>query len=118
MAKFYGVVGFAETKEIEPGKNVEQLTEYNYQGDVLNESSMRQAGEYQIDDLNVANRLSIVADPYANEHFSKIRYVHWMGADWKVSKVQVQYPRLILTIGGVYNGKKAQVARPVPDPNP
>ena len=59
------------------------------------------------DNVNLANELSIVADPYANEHFFAMRYVELMGAKWKITNVDVQYPRLILTIGGVYNGEQA-----------
>ena len=59
------------------------------------------------DNVNIANQISIVADPFANQHFHNMRYVAYMGAKWKVTTVEVQRPRLILTIGGLYNGKQA-----------
>ena len=59
------------------------------------------------DDLVLNNQLSIVADAYANQHFFAIRYVRWMGALWKITNVEVQRPRLLLTVGGVYNGPEA-----------
>lgn len=106
MARFYGKVGYIETVETESGNGVwqEQATERSYYGDVLRNSKRWERGEGVNDDLNVSNRISIVADPYAFRHFFAIKYVEWMGARWKVETVEVERPRLILTIGGVYNG--------------
>ena len=107
MAKFYGVVGYAETAETSPGVWSEVVTEKNYYGDVLKDSRRWQAGESLNDNLVVSNRISIVADPFAYQNFHAMRYIKWMGAFWKISEVDVQRPRLILTLGGVYNGPTA-----------
>ena len=104
MAKFYGLIGYAEKKETRPGIFQEIITERNYAGDVLRKTRRLESGETINDNISVNNSLSIVADPYAYQHFFAIRYVKWMGAFWKVTNVEVQSPRLILTIGGVYNG--------------
>lgn len=112
MAKFYGVIGYAETTETSPGVWSEVVTEKNYYGDVLKDSRRWQAGENLNDNLTVTNRISVVADPFAYQNFHAMRYIKWMGAFWKVSEVDVQRPRLILTLGGVYNGPTA----PTPDP--
>ena len=104
MAKFYGPVGFAETQETSPGVWTEVFTERNHYGDVLPCIRKLEAGQSINDDVTLNNKLSIVADPYAQLHYFAIRYVRWMGAIWKVTNVEVQSPRLILTIGGVYNG--------------
>lgn len=105
MAKFYGVIGYATTEETKPGVWKEQITERNYYGDLTRNSRMLQSGSQVNDDLNIANEISIVADPFANQNFHSMRYVEYMGTKWKISKVEVQYPRLILTVGGVYNGE-------------
>lgn len=105
MAKFRGKVGYAVTAETAPGVFTEQITERTYSGDVLRNVSKTQSGENLNDNLTVDNKLSIVADPFAYANFYAMRYVRWMGALWKVSSVEVQRPRLILTIGGVYNGE-------------
>jgi hypothetical protein len=105
MAKFYGMIGYAETIETAPGVWTESITERNYSGDVLKLARRWQSGESLNDDLTVNNEISIVADPFANQNFSAMRYVHWMGANWKITKIDVQRPRLILSIGGVYNGE-------------
>lgn len=102
--KYYGSIGYAETIETSPGVWEEQIIERNYTGDILRNTRKIEASEYLNDNLNVANRISILSDPYAIGHFSTIRYVIWLGEKWKVSEVEVQFPRLILVIGGVYNG--------------
>ena len=107
MAKFYGVIGYAVTKETAPGVWTEEIAEQSYYGDLTrNMRRLQDSGDLN-DDINVANEISIVADPYANANFHSMRYVAFMGAKWKISKVEVQYPRLILTLGGVCNGKQA-----------
>lgn len=105
MAKFYGTVGYVDT--VDKGNGVfeeEVIGERPYRGDVTRTVRRFENGESLNDNLNVSNEISIVADAYAYENFCHIRYVVWMGARWKVSSVDVQRPRLILSMGGVYNG--------------
>lgn len=104
MAKFFGVIGYAETAETAPGVWKEQITERKYYGDVIRNTRALQSSDQLNDNINVSNEISIVADPYANQNFHAMRYVEFMGAKWKISNVSVQYPRLTLTLGGVYNG--------------
>ena len=89
----------------------EKIVEYPYYGDLTRNTRQLQSSETLNDDINVANEISIVADPFAYQNFYRMRYVGFMGTRWKVTKVEVQYPRLILTIGGVYNGKKNRTSR-------
>lgn len=104
MAKFYGNIGFAETVETEPGVWVEEMTVRPYYGDLVRNTRRLENSGGVNDNVNISNDISIIADPYANHNFHSIRYIEFMGAKWKVSNIDVQYPRLILTIGGVYNG--------------
>ena len=104
MAKFFGAIGFTHAKEISPGV-WNDTTERKYFGDILRNTRRLQSSDKVNDDISVSNKLSVVADPYAVENFHSIIYVKWMGARWKVTSVEVQYPRLILELGGVYNGK-------------
>lgn len=113
MAKFYGIVGYAQTEEVDPGVWEEVVVERNYFGDVTRNTRRWEKGESINDDLNINNLISIVADAFAYQHFFAIRYVKWMGSRWKVTNVEVQRPRLILTIGGVYNGpEKEEIGAP------
>ena len=103
MAKFCGIIGYAVTKETEPGIWEEQIVEVEYFGDVIR-NSRRFSGSAKVnDDINISNQISIIADPFANNNFHAMKYVVFMGAKWKISEVTVQYPRLVLTIGGLYN---------------
>ena len=104
MAKYFGQVGFGETVETEPGIWEDLIVEHSYYGDVYRNSRLLQNSGGLNDNINVANQISIVADPYANQNFHSMRYVKYMGTAWKITNVEVQYPRLILTIGGVFNG--------------
>jgi len=103
MAKWYGVIGYAKTVETKPGVWKEQITERTYYGDLVRNTRNLQTADQLNDNINVANEISIISDPFANQNFHSMRYVEFMGAKWKITNVEVQYPRLILTIGGVYN---------------
>lgn len=103
MAKWFGIVGYAETVETAPGLWEERITERSYYGDVVRNNRRLQSAEHLNDDVNVSNEISILADPYAINNFHSIRYAEFMGTRWKVSNVDVQYPRLNLSLGGVYN---------------
>lgn len=103
MAKFYGPIGFAKTVETTPGVWEEQIVERNYRGELTRNNRRLQNTNQLIDDITIANEISIVADPYVNENFHTMRYVKFMGTKWKVNNIDVQYPRLILSLGGIYN---------------
>ena len=102
MAKWFGKVGYSITEETEPGIWEETIIEREYYGDMTSDRRKRQNSGEVNDDINLANVISIVADPFAYQNCSNMAYVEIMGSNWKVSDVEVQRPRLILTVGGVY----------------
>lgn len=104
MAKWFGKIGYAETVESKPGVWKEQITEREYFGDLLRNSRRLQSSSSLNDNVNIANEISILADQFAYQNFHAMRYTEFMGTKWKISNVEVQYPRLILTLGDVYNG--------------
>ena len=106
--KWYGAVGFATTVETTPGYWEEEIVEGKYYGDLLsNFRQLKNSGKVN-DDVDIANKISMIADPFANQNFHTIRYAEFMGTNWKVTNVEVQYPRLILTLGGLYHGDKGE----------
>lgn len=107
MARFYGKVGYGDTVETGPGVWEDVITEYSYRGDVVRNSRSLVDGQSANDDITVGNSISIVADAYAREHIFAMRYIEWQGALWKIEEVEVVRPRLLLRLGGVYNGPKA-----------
>lgn len=102
MPRFFGVVGYVHTEETSPGVWEEIHTEREYFGDTLTITRRLESDKVN-DDVVVSNSFSIVADPFAYEHFHAIRYVIWMGSKWKVTSVSVARPRLILAVGGLHN---------------
>lgn len=106
MAKWFGKVGYAITEEIEPGIWAENsIVEREYYGDIIDNRYKRQNSGNVNDDINMANVISIVADQFAYQNCSRIVYAEIMGAKWKISDIDAsKRPRLILTLGGVYNG--------------
>ena len=104
MAKWAGVIGFVDdTTETAPSVYREKIVERQYYGDVLKNNRLVAADKVN-DDISVQNQLSIVADAYAMNHFYSIKYATFCGVRWIVSNVEVEYPRLTLTLGGVWNG--------------
>ena len=104
MNRWYGKIGYIETVEIEPGIWEEKETVRSYYGELVrNSSKFRVSGDVN-DDKDVSVELSIVADPYSSLHFHAIRYVEFGGTKWKVNTVEPKRPRLILSLGGEYNG--------------
>ena len=102
MVRFCGKVGYADQVEIVPGVWEEQITERLYYGDVTRNTRRLEGSDRVNQNILVNNQISILADAYAYEHFFAMKYVWWMGQRWIVTNVEVQRPRLLLTIGGVY----------------
>ena len=106
MAKFYGNIGYCKLTETAPGVHTEEITVRPYYGDFIRNTRRLQGTEHLNDDLTISSQLSIVSDPYARENYFAMRYAEFNGAKWKITEVEVQYPRLILTWGGLYNGNE------------
>lgn len=104
MTRFHGEVGYGQSVEGVPGAWDDIITERSYFGDVIRNTRRALEGQKVNDDLTVSNSISVVADAYALQHFYAIRYVKWQGYRWKVTEVEEQRPRLILRLGGEYNG--------------
>ena len=104
MNKWYGKIGFADHVETSPGIWEENMIERSYYGDITRTSRSLQGSAEINDNISISVTISIVADPYANQHVFDMRYIEFQGALWKVSNVDVQFPRLNLTLGGLYNG--------------
>ena len=108
MARFYGKVGYIN--EEETGVDIIQNVpcEKSYKGDLVRNTRRLENGPGVNDNVSLSNTISIVSDPYADTHIHAIRYVKWRGTAWKVTNVEVQPPRILLTLGGVYNGETAE----------
>ena len=108
MSKYFGKIGYGVTEETRPGVFEPKITEREYYGDIVRNSRRLENGGKVNDDLNINMTLSIVADPFAYQNFHQLKYVEYMGAKWKATYVEPQYPRLTITLGGVYNGEDGE----------
>ena len=104
MSKWFGKIGYAIQEEEEPGLYIDKIIERNYYGDLTTDRRKRQARSEVNDEITLSNVISIIADPFAYNNCSCMAYAEIMGARWKITDIEVQPPRLNLTIGGVYNG--------------
>lgn len=107
MAKFYGIIGYAMTEETSPGIWEERIFKRHHYGELIRNTRKIQTSESVNDNIDIANEVSILADSFAYGNAYKMRYIEFMGAKWKITSIEIQYPRLILTIGGIYNDQQA-----------
>ena len=103
MARFSGKIGFVRTIETEPGIWEPEITERSYFGDITRNISSFQTGEKINENIHLNNSISIVADPFATNNFQYMRYITYAGAKWKIDSAEIEFPRIILSIGGLYN---------------
>lgn len=109
MAKWAGLVGYAtESEEKVPGVWTDgDFIEKHQRGDIIRASKDQNTETRINDDITLQNRISIVADSYIKTNFEYIRYIVWRNVAWKVTDIELQYPRIIVTLGGVWNGERA-----------
>lgn len=114
--KFSGPIGYGKSVEVPAGGGVWKkiVTEVSYFGDVERLTRRLEDGSSVNNDLSVGNTISIVADPFALENFHTMLYVKWNGALWTIDSVEVRERRLLLRLGGVYNGITAETS-PAPE---
>lgn len=109
--RFHGAVGYATSAETSPGVWTDVITEVMYYGDVVRNSRRLDppptVPPQENSDISLENSFSIMADEAAYANYTKMRYVVWQGDYWRVSNVEVRRPRLILTVGGIWNGRRA-----------
>lgn len=106
MAKFHGNIGFEEQYEKTPGNWTSRTVEKEYFGEVVSLFyNTRNGSETTNDELTVNKRISVVANDYAFKNFQFMKYIVYMGVKWHITSVEPQYPRLIISMGGVYNAK-------------
>lgn len=107
MAKCHGKIGYCIASETAPGVWVDSVTERSFYGDMLRNVKRNENSGGVNDNITLSNQISVVADPFSRDNFCRIKYVKFKDVAWSVLSVEVQYPRLILTLGGVYNGEQA-----------
>lgn len=103
MAKYFGKIGFEITSTDDYGVTTSKVRELNYTGDIIGQTNRWETSDKLSDDLTVNGKISVVADSFLYDNIGAMKYVVWMGVKWKIRSIEPLRPRLILTVGGVYN---------------
>ena len=104
MPKARVLIGFATHEHSDVGIFTERIEARKYYVDVLRNNRKWQNGERLNDNIDIGADFSFIADPFVRNNIGNFRYVEFGGAKWKVTSVEVQYPRVTVGVGGVYNG--------------
>lgn len=106
MTRFNGLVGYSLADiEVRPGVWEPNIIERVYGGEV--KTPARQASEVDTTtnkSVSVSAVIEIVADEFAINNFMAIKYIKWLGKNWDVDSISIRHPRLVLRLGGIYNG--------------
>ena len=104
MPKCSGIIGYALVEETQPGVWDENISEKKYFGDLIIDNR-RIVDKSEINDnINISNNISIVSNSFMSDNMAFMRYITFMGSKWKISSLDIKPPRIIITIGGLYNG--------------
>lgn len=106
MAKFYGAIGYALLIESKPGVWIDKVIEKNYRGDVVLDQRRWQSADKVNDDLSLDNSISIIADEYAHNNVGNMKYIVWNNTPWEIQSFSINRPRIVIQIGGIYNGER------------
>lgn len=112
MAKYYGKIGYAVSMEYpeDSGIWVDRVIERHHKGDVLQNYKKWQNASQVNDNFSITNQISIVADSFATANIAKMKYLILEGTAWKIVNAEIQRPRIVITLGGVYNGEQARAS--------
>lgn len=109
MPKFSGKIGFGYEVEVSPGVFDLAIVERSYLGDVVREALERVGGQTVLGESKTANSFNIVGDAYSYTNFMDMKYVLWNGRYYEVRQTELkQRPRMLIRIGGRYNGPTAE----------
>lgn len=107
MPKYKGIVGYIT--EVETSTDIYESVPVEKERILtLEKNSSTWNGSEKVNyDVSLSNRLSFIADPFARTNYQSIRYIIYNGAAWDVLSIDISNPpRIFLTIGGIYNGKR------------
>ena len=101
--RYHGFIGYSVDVETYPGVWEEEIVEHELYGNVIKQRINVQGEKTVNPKITISNNISIIANPYAYEHVEAIRYATYLGKKWNVTDIEIQTPRIILTLGDIYN---------------
>lgn len=113
MAKFAGLVGYVTEQEKVPGVWTIVENPVMMRGDIIrqvsdnmNDLKVGTSINKIYSDIFLSHRVSLMADSYAFENYMRIQWVMINGKKWKATSIEVQRPRIIISIGRLWDGKQ------------
>ena len=104
MAKYSGKVGYGEEVETVPGVWEVRIEERMMKGDKIRQNAnIRDSGKVN-NEITLNHRVSLLGDAYAFANYYIMKWIEIDGRRWEVASVEVQRPRLIVDIGGLWHG--------------
>lgn len=104
MAKYSGKIGYGADVESAPGVYKTDIIEKDAIGDIYKNTVNVKDGNGINEEISLGMKISVFVD-LSTSDYSKIKYATHLGTKWKVTSVEPQFPRLVLTMGGVYNAQ-------------
>ncbi len=104
MAKYAGLVCYVTQEEKVPGVWTPLENPVLMKGDIIRQSSNYQDNGKINSDISLNHRVSLVGDAYAFDNYYNIKWIMLDGRKWEVTSVEIQRPRIIVSIGGLWNG--------------
>ena len=107
MAQYSGMLGYVmPAKEDPPGIwKPSAVVEKLGRGDLIGQTINNEDVGGLSDGITINNQLSIIMDPFVNKNLESLKYVILYGTRWEIKSMTINRPRVILTLGGVYNGE-------------
>ena len=104
MTRCSGIIGYALAVETQPGVWEESITDKPYFGEVVRDNR-KVVDQTQINNsINISNNISVVSNKFMLENMAFMRYITFMKSKWNITSVDIKPPRIIITMGGLYNG--------------
>jgi hypothetical protein len=109
MARFTGLVGYVTQEESVPGVWSQSETPKMMKGDIIRQSITNGKGDRVADsgkvndDVSLGHRVSLIGDAYAFANCFNMKWVQINGIKWSISSIEMQRPRIIVSLGGMWN---------------
>lgn len=104
MTKYAGLVGYVVQEQTAPSVWTPVETPKRMKGDIIRQSASTQNDDKVNSDITLNHRVSLIGDAYAFSSYFNIRWIEIDGHKWEVTNVEVQRPRIIVSLGGPWNG--------------
>lgn len=105
MARYSGLVGYVTQEETVPGVWSPVENPRTMKGEIIRQSSTNPDHGKINSDISLNHRVSLWGDAYAFDSYYAIKWIQIDGRKWEVTSVEIKRPRIIVTVGGLWNAQ-------------